>query len=73
MLPALTTVMQQPATVTYPAPPNGNPGVVPPWLQVYTPAPGIDDPDTPRVMGAAHPTVYDPQPITVDPDMPHIM
>ena len=50
-----------PATVTYAPPPNGNPGIVPPWLQKPMPgAPPADDP-TPRVMGAAHPTVYDPE------------
>ncbi len=70
---AMTHVMHRPATVTYLAPPNGNPGIVPPWLQGFIPGAVTDDPDTPRVMGAATPTVYNPQPITDDPDIPRIM
>ena len=37
--------------VGYPTPPNGNPGIVPPWLQQPDlPIPICPDPDTPVIM-----------------------
>ncbi len=65
---------------------NGNPGIVPPWLQVPNRNPGIVPPwlqgrpvgptipvddDTPQIFNAT-PTVYDPTPITPDPEVPRI-
>ena len=53
--------------------PDRNPGIVPPWLQgrPVGPTTPVDD-GTPRILGSAAPTVYDPEPIVVDPDAPHI-
>jgi hypothetical protein len=53
---------------------NGNPGIVPPWLQ--HPHVGPDQPvadDVPRILGAMQPTVYEPLPIVIDDELPRIM
>lgn len=64
---------------------NGNPGIVPPWLQRTDRNPGIvppwlqgrpvgpDEPvadDVPRILGAAQRTVFEPLPIDLDPETP---
>lgn len=63
----------QPATVTYALPPNGNPGVVPPWLLGGTVGVPPAGDHMPRVLGENHPTVYLPDQPIADPDLPHIM
>lgn len=61
----------RPAAVTYAPPPNGNPGIVPPWLLPPAQgAPPAGDHTPRRVMGAANPTVYDPEPPPTDPEHP---
>lgn len=67
---------------------NGNPGIVPPWLDVprnpgivppwlQHPVVGPDVPvgdDDPRIFAtaAAQPTTFEPLPIVIDPDTPRI-
>jgi hypothetical protein len=53
--------------------PDRNPGIVPPWLQGRPVGPTVPvDDDTPRILGAMQPTVYEPTPITPDPEVPRI-
>ncbi len=53
--------------------PDRNPGIVPPWLQGRPVGPSIPvDDDTPRILGSAAPTVYEPTPVEPDPDTPRI-
>lgn len=56
-------------------PRDRNPGIVPPWLQhpgLVRPEQPVD-PDAPRILGAAAPTVYDPRPVDPEPDLPRIL